>query len=532
MKNIGRRSFLKKAAAGGGSLLLSSGLTGQTIERKFIVPEVYMKSKRKRPLNVVWITCDEMNSRAMSIYGNPHTRMPGAELMCREGVTFEAVYVQMPKSVPSRVSMITGRYPHCEGHRTLTGKRYYQPFEGLKNDMFTIEENEFNLIPIVRKMGYKTCLLGKNHLVDWSLHKKWFDLTQDWSYEKGYTPAEPVSEDWERAHFTGKLADSYNMDNDKDAVAARQACGFIRENKDRPFFALIDIERPHPKYIEFTEMPSYSIPLEEIDNPTVVPLDQAPSVEQAKRRSFDLEHFTDNDRKRVRRAYYSMCEYADSMVKRIIDEIDRQGLAEDTLVIYCADHGDFNGERNMYEKWDTSFYDEIVRVPLLMRLKGTLPAGKRIPNLVELVDIAPTVLELMGFEKPIWMHGKSLVDLATGKTTEHKDAVFSQGGVERDALNRPEAYMRNEKLSAKQRVVHDFPESMIKSRMIRTDRFKFIYRLAGDHELYDMKQDPHEIKNLAYDPAYRETVFQLQERLLRFMMEYETDYPIINQLQC
>ncbi|MDD6209566.1 MAG: sulfatase-like hydrolase/transferase [Bacteroidales bacterium] len=532
MKNINRRGFLKTAIAGGGSLLASKGLQASPNEKEFIVPDVYLTKKRSRPLNVVWITCDEMNSRAMSIYGNPHTHMPAAEQMSREGITFEAAYVQMPKSVPSRVSMITGRYPHCEGHRTLAGKLYSTPFDGVKNDLFTIEEDEFNLIPIVRKMGYKTCLLGKNHLVDWSLHKKWFDLTQDWSYEKNYIPAEPVGDDWERAHFTGKLASSYNMENDKDAVAARQACGFIRENKERPFFALIDIERPHPKYIEFTDMPSYSIPLKDIDNPTVIALDKAPSVEQAKRRSFDLEHFTDEDRKRVRRAYYSMCEYADSMVKRIIDEVDRLGLGEDTLIIYNADHGDFNGERNMYEKWDTSFYEEIVRVPLLMRLKGTLPAGKRIPNLVELVDIAPTILELMGYEKPIWMQGKSLLNLARGNTTEHKDAVFSQGGVEREALNRPEPYMINGKLSAKQRVVYDFPESMIKSRMIRMGNFKYIYRLAGDNELYDLSKDPHETENLAANPNYRDVVTRLQERLLRFMMEYETDYPVINQLQC
>ena len=94
---------------------------------------------------------------------------------------FNYTYVQMPKSVPSRASMITSRYSHCEGHRTLAGKKYTDPAPGVgKNDMFAISENEPNLIKFLRDQGYKTALIGKNHQVDWNLHKKWFDATSQW----------------------------------------------------------------------------------------------------------------------------------------------------------------------------------------------------------------------------------------------------------------------------------------------------------------------------------------------------------------
>ncbi len=117
-----------------------------------------------------------------------------------------------------------------------------------------------------------------------------------------------------------------------------------------------------------------------------------------------------------------------------------------------------------------------------MRLPGSIPAGKKLENLVEFVDIVPTIMELMGIEIPVWVQGKSLLPLIEGKTTEHKDAVFSQGGVEKDATLRPDPKIH----SQKQQVVVDFPESMIRSKMIRTDRYKYVYRLEGDHELFHM----------------------------------------------
>ncbi len=515
--------------------LAGLGMTPHASEGEQTQEHQAIAADEGRPLNVIWITCDEMNTKAMSIYGNKLTSMPAAEQMAREGVSFSRAYVQMPKCVPSRVSMTMGRYPHCEGHRTLLGKKYFTPHKDVKNWDFTLQEHEPNIVKFLRDRGYETALMGKNHLVDWNLHKVWFDATSKWDSPEWKNVGQPYMDDvtagLKRAHLRGRIKEDYDYERHEDSLCAKWTIEFIRENKDRPFLALVDIGLPHPPYGEFTKMPAYGIPLEEIPTPKYLALGKSPSVERAKRTAYDLEGLTDDERRRVRRAYYTMCEFADRNVKKVIDEVDRLGLAEKTLIIYSADHGDFNGSRNMYEKWDTSFYEEIVNVPLIMRLPGTLPKGKRIDNLVEFVDIVPTIMELKDCEIPRWVQGKSLVALTNGRTDKHKDAVFSQSGVEKDATLRPFPYeSEGGSYSAKQKVLCDFPASMIRSKMIRTDRYKYIYRLEGDCELYDMKKDPDEMKNLAADPKYRNLICEMKARMLQFTIETETNLPEIDRL--
>lgn len=534
-----RRDFLKKVAAGSVAVGSAGTLAGCAGNKSAEQKNNAKSNEWKAPvlpggkkLNIIWITCDEMTTRAMSVYGNELTSMPAAEQMAKEGVIFNYTYVQMPKSVPSRASMITSRYPHCEGHRTLTNKKYFEKAENIdRNNDFSIMPNEPNLIKFLRDQGYKTALLGKNHQVDWTLHKTWFDATSQWdSPEWKNMPERFVEEEtgeMKRMHFKGKVKEDYDYNQLPDALCAKWSCDFIRENKDNPFFALIDIGLPHPSYQELTQMPAYQIPLEKIPVPGPMPVDKVPSVERQYRTSYDLEHLKDEDRRRVRRAYYTMCEFADRMVKRIIDEVDNQGLKEKTLIIYSADHGDFNGSRNCFEKWDTMFYDEIVKIPLIMRLPGVLPSDTRIENLVEFLDVAPTITEILGYGQQEWMQGKSLLALAQGKTTEHKDAVFCQGGVEYEATRNPAPAK-----SPKQKVVHDFPDAMIRSKMIRMGDYKYIYRLAGDHELYNLKDDPEEFNNLVNNPKYKDVLYQLKDRMLRFTIEYETNYPLIDKLGC
>ena len=106
-----------------------------------------------------------------------------------------------------------------------------------------------------------------------------------------------------------------------------------------------------------------------------LPSKKAPSVERLYREVFDLEGLTSEERRVIVRAYLSMCAFADSRVQIVLDAIDRLGIADRTIIIYQSDHGDFAGEHNCVEKWDTCFYECIVRVPLMIRLPGVIPAG-------------------------------------------------------------------------------------------------------------------------------------------------------------
>lgn len=484
---------------------------------------------RSQPPNILWITCDEMRWDALPPCGNSFTDMPAATRLATEGTLFPNTFCQMPKCVPSRCSMLTGRYPHVDGFRTLRGKRPLDhATQSLHNDFFTLSDGTPNIIPLVKDCGYRTCLLGKNHVVDWNLHQVWFDQTPSWDFERvPKTETDPLLL---RAKYQGPVPENYSLDRHPDAVTAREAAEFIGASDSRPFFALVDMSLPHPCYHTFGTMPVAQRPLEEIPLPPSAPLGQMPFLEQALRRSKDLESLSDEHRRLIRRAYWSMCEFADRQVAKILDALDASGKADNTLVIYTADHGDFAGDHNCYEKWDTSFLDSIVRVPLLMRFPGRMAPGAQCQSLVELLDLFPTILETMGQPVPSYAQGRSLWAPLRGEVSGWRDEVICQGGVESTALRLAVPADRDGVDPGKQEVLLNCPESMAKARMVRTNRWKYIHRLIGGHELYDLQADPQEMHNVISDTRCRGVLEDLRNRLISRLMEAETRLPEISAL--
>ncbi len=479
--------------------------------------------------NIVWITSDEMRAEAVSAYGNPYTKMEAAEHFASNGVIFSNAFAQMPKCVPSRVSMMTGRYPHTEGFRTLMGRKHFPaPPEGIKkNDLFVLYENDINLISILKEKGYKTCLLGKNHLTEWNFYKKIFDKTSSWDFDDPIYEEEEISNNLKKAQFAGKISSKFNFQRHRDKVTADEAVDFIRKNKNNNFFAIIDMQKPHPPYEEYPT-PVLDIPLTEFPPPPYNTINNVPEIEKLVRKSKNLEGLDTKERKRILRAYYSMCEFADIQIKKIIDEIEKSGLKEKTLIIYSADHGDFAGFHNCYEKWDTLLYDAVVKVPLILQLPGVITQNKKIDSLVELIDVMPTILEILNIDIPETVHGKSLLPILKGKTEKHKETVFAQGGVEQEATLKPGEVTGEYKL--KQQVLIDYPKTMFRTKMIRTERFKYIYRLESECELYDLQNDPDELNNLINNPNYENIISLMKDKLLKFLVKYETNLPLIDKL--
>lgn len=479
--------------------------------------------------NILWITCDEMRWDALPEGGNPFTSMPAASRLTGEGALFSHAFCQMPKCVPSRCSMLTGRYPHVDGFRTLRGKHPFStsPHCG-KNDFFCLSEATPNLIPIVRGLGYRTCLLGKNHVVDWNLHRLWFDQTPSWDFDR--LPKTETNLLLQRANYEGEVPAGFPLDRHADAVTAREACEFVKAADSRPFFALVDMSLPHPCYHTFGGMPVAGRPLDEIPAPPMAPLESMPFVEQALRRSKNLETLSDHDRRVIRRAYWSMCEFADRQVVKILEALDESGQAENTLVIYTSDHGDFAGDHNCFEKWDTSFLECIVRVPLLMRLPGRIPAGRVFNELVELVDCFPTILETMAHEVPAYAQGRSLWPVLECSGGAWREEVICEGGVERAAWSRAMPAASHGADPIKQQVLLDTPEAMARGRMIRTERWKYIHRLAGGHELYDLHNDPQELRNIVAEETCRDTLTDLRTRLITRLVDTQTNLPEIGEL--
>ena len=480
-----------------------------------------------RPTGVLWVTCDEMRASAASCYGNERVPMPAFDRLAREGVLFGQCHVQVPKCIPQRPLMLTGRYAHAGGLRTMSAA----DFSG--DEFMRLSKDEPSLLKWLGDAGYAMGLFGKNHV----LHGR--DARE--VFERVDPPREAVAPRFEdpgellrRAYFAGRVAGDYDPEGFTDAVECDRAIEFLRRRAGdgRPFFALLDIGEPHPPYKEWPG-PLDELPLSDVPLPPVPALDDVPPALRAWRESHGVEALTDDDRRRILRAYWSQCWFADRLVGRVLDALDRLGLAEDTLVILGSDHGDFAGDYGCYEKWDTALYDCITRVPLLIRLPGRLATGRRVGALCEVIDVAPTVLELLGLPVPETVHGRSLVPVMDDPSRGHKDAVFSQGGVEPAAVARP-GLDYEQKLAfpyrGKQRTLIEHPRALLRAHMVRTATHKLVYRLDGDHELYDLAADPAELHNRAADPALAGVRADLERRLLDLLVRHQPDVPAIREL--
>ncbi|MFS0726734.1 sulfatase-like hydrolase/transferase [Paenibacillus sp. 1P07SE] len=478
--------------------------------------------KRSRP-HIVLITLDECKASALGCYGNRDAYTPMMDKLASQGTLFREAYCTFPKCVPSRAALMTGRYPHVEGHRTLPG--------------FEVRRGENHLVQELKRAGYKTAMFGKNHTIEPEWMEEMFDECRRARKGADVPWARRESEeddDLFRAFYRGAFSDVHGM---SDHHATQDALSFMERHRDSedPFFLLVNYNAPHPPY---TDIPPFIDLIRErkIALPRIEPLDEAPELLRAYREVYDLEHLSAAQWRQVVEAYYGLVAFVDDLVGQLVDGVEACGLAEDTVVVVTSDHGDFAGEHGCVEKWDTLFYDCMVKVPLIIRYPGHVRAGRTTEAMTDNVDVAPTLLELAGLEVPDWMQGRSLGDVLTGKTDTHKDAVFCEGGVEEAALSRTvgldtEAHrQRHPNYHWKQELIVRHPWSIHRAKMIRTRDWKLVYRLSGVKELYNLREDPGEYCDVAALPEHREVIADLMERLLQWTIRTETDYPRIETM--
>lgn len=478
------------------------------------------KGRREGPPNVVLVITDDHKATSLACYGNKQADTPSTDRMAAGGVTFQRPYCNFPKCVPTRASIFTGRYPHVEGHRTLPG--------------FMLRPDEPHLGTLLQKYGYHTALIGKNHLVEKEYRQASFNEYPRVAKSEGRLVGTPAQDDTMfRSFYRGRWEG--DLSKHHEARIAQATCRFLRENKDRPFFVSVNFHLTHTPYIEFAPW-AERYRKAGLEPPLIEPLKSTPPVLRHYREVYNLESLTKDDWRTIAVAYQSMTSFVDQQFGVILDAIDKLDLADHTMVLFVGDQGDFAGEHGCVEKWDTVFYDCLTRSPLLIRMPEGQSAGRRIPSLVEYVDIAPTILEACGFEVPWWMMGKSMMPVIRGETDRHKEAVFCSGGVEWRAASTaphhdsPEAARMKPNYYWKQKAVVEDPRSMARAKMVRTDRYKYIFRVYGAEELYDMEKDPGEFKDIAGEPAMKPVLDEMRLRLMKWLIETETDRPYLEKL--
>jgi hypothetical protein len=254
----------------------------------------------------------------------------------------------------------------------------------------------------------------------------------------------------------------------------------IRAHKDQPFFIGVGFYRPHvPEVAPKKYFDIY--PLDKIKATPQRDADLARLLPASKAWTPDNFAMSEEDQRKMIRAYYAATSFMDAQVGRVVDALQDMGLADDTIVVFASDHGFLLGEHGQWMK--NILWEEADRVPLIIRVPGTRMAGKRSPRTVELLDLYPTLTELAGLPHYARNEGTSLSPLLRDPTnrTWTKPALSQVRG----------------------------------GRSVRTERWRYTEWEQGrlGRELYDHVADPHELHNLAQDPRHAAIVRQLRALL-------------------
>jgi arylsulfatase A-like enzyme len=409
-------------------------------------------------LNVLLITNDQLRSDCLGAMGNRVIRTPNLDRLASEGTIFEQYYAQCPQCVPSRGAMHTGRYPHT--NRT-------------PSNAYRLPDTELTLATILGKQGYTTAVVGELPLAPTNLMAGFQQAAA------GFTE-----------YQASLLGAGYALQGVAHAAAikkaffAGRAIDFLRSHRDKPFFLHVNYRRPHHPFdppAPFDKMyANATFPAShkrdgEMKNK---PPGQQRAIENSV--GFDLRTLTEGDLHRVKSYYYGMISENDKYIGKILDHLRTSGLEDRTIVIFNADHGEMLGDHGLLFKGGY-FYDEVVHIPLILRAPGKVTAGKRVKALAEQIDLVPTVLELLGMPQPAGMQGQSLL---TGKPRKAVHSEFSN------------------------------------IKMLRTEDWKLVHYLHAPYgELYNLREDPHELYNLFDDAGAAKARHEMESALADWLID-------------
>jgi arylsulfatase A-like enzyme len=487
----------------------------------------------KKP-NIIIFNPDQWRWDVMGHMGNPAAVTPNLDALVEtEAVSFSQAFCQNTVCTPSRCSFMTGWYPHVRGHRTM-------------HHMLHPEWNEPNLLKILKKEGYFVWWGGKNDLspgqdpVDDYCDIKFSPTKED--FERwGYQPqegnhggdmawrGEPEGDNF-FSFYKGKL-DKGDKDLycDGDWMMILGALDFIKSYKgDKPYVIYLPITYPHPPYC--VEEPWYSITDRSKIPDTFKFFEEGkPSLLKGIREGQNLQDWTDERWRELRGTYYGMCSRLDHQFGRLTDALKEAGVYDDSAIFLFSDHGDFTGDYGIVEKTQNTFEDVLSRVPFIIKPPKGTPVKPGVNEaLVELVDFSATVYEMTGIDPGYDSFGKNLLPLISGEAESVRDAAFCEGGrrLGEKQASEIESFMRkgigDEKglYSPRVRLQIQFDEPYhTKAAMCRTSTHKYTKRLYESDELYDLIKDPGEEHNVINDPAYKEVLLTLKERLADWYME-------------
>jgi len=340
--------------------------------------------------NLLIIHCDSMDGRAMGWVGHPAASTPNLDRLAQRGVGFARAYCNNPQCVPSRASLISGRHTH-----EIAG---WNNFKGLEPDDATLFSDAASAGYHVSQIGRRDYRSG-GHSLGGRLHA-WarsagLALPENDRPELVFEPdgGQRVREqDWRTVDDAGRFFET-------------------RRDADRPFFCWLGFHQPHPMAGYRTSAYYRNrIPAVRVTRPPHDPLEHPVCrLSSITKHTFDPP--PEDEALAIRRHYLAMVAEVDEMVEQVLADLEGAGLADDTVVCFFCDHGDMQLEHRMWLK--NSFYEASARVPMIFAGPGIAPAGSR-DDLVSLIDLRPTLAELIGAPVPSNVSGRSLAPALRG----------------------------------------------------------------------------------------------------------------------
>jgi arylsulfatase A-like enzyme len=464
MHKLSRRDFLAGAAA-------------------MTVP---FRAEARRP-NILFLMVDEMRWDAMSWMKHPVAQTPTLDRIAREGVGFTSSYTASPVCSPARACAFTGRYAHVHG---------------VLNNGVPAHPGEIFLPSILKHYGYHTAISGKLHYTpvefDYGFDQFWSFSAEGPTPELGYSAylrkkySSPAK--WPKVEGSCPWPDDalgqdvglfkYPREDFETEWITDRSIDHLRsrQGKPQPWFLFTSYLKPHSPSVE--PEPYFSM-----YDPAKMPIPKLPPNAAELRRKQtgqSRRHYVDNEEmmRRISAIYFGAINHVDDQIGRLLQELSKLGMADDTLILFTADHGNMLGDHGRWFKGLQ--YEGSVHVPLLWKgPKGAAEnTGRTIEKPVDTTDLVPSILETAGIPIPEGVQGRSFVKLARGRDAGWKPRVFSQ----------------------------------LRSGMVLDGTWKLIDNSPnldglGPFELFDLRSDPKEQRDLSGDPKHRERIAAYQKEL-------------------
>lgn len=465
----------------------------------------------KRP-NILILYTDQQRWDAIGAVGNPEIITPNLDKLAKNGVIFTHHFVQAPVCMPSRVSMLSGQYPS-----TLNITHMGVP----------VPEDTVTLPKLLNAYGYRTANIGKLHFLPHA-NRDHREPHPDYGFQHMEISDEPgVYEDayraWVRAqapeqmdHISVGIPPSARVWQDvmgiQDGVhhrgdpagrndnmgaipfgaddhlthssfVGKQTKEFLRQNTGQPFMCIAGFYSPHAPWV---------VPQKYLDmyDPKTLSIPSYPPQINSERPQNPFQTFSDTHLRDAKHAYYAMITEVDDIIGGILQTLQDTGQADNTIVVFTSDHGEWLGDRLQFGKGYPAD-DAVSRVPLIIDAPRGI-SGKRVKSIVEAVDIVPTLLELAHIQIPPHLQGDSLAGVIRGEFPQGDGLALTEGNG---------------------------------WKCLRTPQFRYLIHDEGTEILWDMQRDPDNYFDVADHPDYYGALIDCRHKLLTRLLRMERPIP-------